>query len=495
MLKPLFSVFLVLLSFFPRLVTAGEFQDDLKARRARAMERLGPESMLILWSAPTRVYSRDVDYEYRQDSNLYYLTGIDQEDTTLVLMPGNLTRKEILFVKERNPLREHWTGHILSKEEATTKSGVEKVHLATEFETFIHNILSRQPYDLPPYSSSPEFDIFFKALTSGRARLELILSPKPGLSEPLGPTFEFANHVKERSAGLTIQDATDILRDLRQVKTSYERKVLERSLEISNLAHLAGMKAAQPGAYEYEVKAAIEQVYKSSGAMGWGYPPIVGSGPNTNILHYEKSNRRMEAGELLLVDAAANYEYLTGDITRTYPVSGTFSPLQKDIYRIVLAAQEEGMKIAKPGVKLSDIHQKTVQVVKDGLLKLGLISDTSGDQYRTWYTHGACHFIGMDVHDVGDYDRPLEPGMAFVIEPGLYIRDGALEDLPKSPENDAFSQKAQPAFQKYKNIGIRIEDSFILTESGPKQLSARVPRTIEEIEAFMQAHSKTNVNR
>src|SRR2546426_516663 len=150
--------------------------------------------------------------------------------------------------------------------------------------------------------------------------------------------------------------------------------------------------------------------------MGWGYPPIVGSGPNTNILHYEKSNRRMEAGELLLVDAAANYEYLTGDITRTYPVSGTFSPLQKDIYRIVLAAQEEGMKIAKPGVKLSDIHQKTVQVVKDGLLKLGLISDTSGDQYRTWYTHGACHFIGMDVHDVGDYDRPLELGMNICLE-------------------------------------------------------------------------------
>ena len=491
----IFSTLLFVLSFFPRLATAGEFQDDLKARRARAMERLGPESMLILWSAPTKVYSHDVNYEYRQDSNLYYLTGIDQEDTTLVLMPGNLTRKEILFVKERNPLREHWTGHILSKEEATTQSGVEKVYLATEFEPFIRTILSRQPYDLPRYSSSPEFDIFFKALTGGRARLELILSPKPGLFERLGPTFEFANRVKERSTGLLIQDATDLLRDLRQVKTPYERKVLERSVEISNSAHLAGMKTARPGAYEYEVKAAIEQVYKSSGALGWGYPPIVGSGPNTNILHYEKSNRRMEAGDLLLVDAAANYEYLTGDITRTYPVSGTFSPLQKDIYRIVLAAQEQGMKIAKPGGRLSDIHEKTVQVVKEGLLKLGLITETAGDQYRTWYTHGACHFIGMDVHDVGDYDRPLEPGMAFVIEPGLYILDGALENLPKSPENDTFSQKVRPAFEKYKNIGVRIEDSFILTESGLKQLSARVPRTIEEIESFMQTHSKPSASR
>jgi Xaa-Pro aminopeptidase len=495
MLKPLFSVFLVLLSFFPRLASAGEFQEDLKARRARAMERLRPESMLILWSAPTRVYSRDVDYEYRQDSNLYYLSGIDQEGTILVLMPGNLTRKEILFVKERNPRREHWTGHILSKEEVTAQSGVEKIYLTTEFETFVSDMLSRTPFDLPPYRSSPEYDTFFKALTGGRARLGLILSPKPGLSEPLGPTFEFANRVKERSTGLTIEDATDILRDLRQVKTPYERKVLERSVEISNLAHLAGMKAARPGAYEYEVKAAIEQVYKSSGALGWGYPPIVGSGPNTNILHYEKSNRRMEAGDLLLVDAAANYEYLTGDITRTYPVSGAFSPLQEDIYRIVLAAQEEGMKVAKSGVKLSDIHQKTVQVVKEGLLKLGLISDAAGDQYRTWYTHGACHFIGMDVHDVGDYDRPLEPGMAFVIEPGLYIRDGALEDLPRNPENEAFSQKVRSSFEKYKNIGIRVEDSFLLTESGLKQLSAKVPRTIEEIESFMQAHSKTNADR
>ena len=459
------------------------------------MERLGSESMLILWSAPTRVYSRDVDYEYRQDSNLYYLTGIDQEETILVLMPGNLTRKEILFVKERNPLREHWAGHILSKEEVTAQGGIEKVYLTTEFETFINDILSRRPFDLPSYSSSPEYDTFFKALTEGRARLELILSPTPGLSGPLGPILDFANRVRERFTGLTVQDATDLLRDLRQVKTPYERRVLERSVEISNSAHLAGMTVARPEAYEYEVKAAIEQVYKASGALGWGYPSIVASGPNANILHYEKSNRRMEAGDLLLVDAAANYQYLTGDITRTYPVSGTFSPLQKNIYRIVLAAQEEGMKIAKPGVKLSDIHQKTVQVVKEELLKLGLISDTGGDQYRTWYTHGACHFIGMDVHDVGDYERPLEPGMAFVIEPGLYIREGALEDLPKGPENDAFSQKVRPAFEKYKNIGIRVEDSFLLTESGLKQLSAKVPRTIEEIESFMQTRSKTKANR
>jgi Xaa-Pro aminopeptidase len=483
----LFSAAAVVLSFCGPFAVAGEFQDDLKARRSRVLERLGNESMLILWSAPSRTYSLDVDYEYHQDHNLYYLTGIDQEDTILVLMPGNATRKEMLFIKERNPVREHWTGHLLNKEEATLQSGIERVYLTSEFETFIKAIFSRLPYDVPRYSTSREYESFFKAVSAGRARLSLILSPRPGPSDPLGANHEFAKRIQERYPGVMIQDAFDILRDLRQIKTAYERKILERGVEISNQAHLAGMRAAVPGAFEFQVKAAIEQVYKASGAFGWGYPSIVASGPNATILHYEKATRKMEAGDLLLVDAAANYGYLTGDITRTYPVSRTFSPQQKDVYRIVLSAQEEGIKVAKAGARLSDIHEKTVEIVKEGLLKLGLIADTSGDQYKTWYTHGACHFIGMDVHDVGDPDRPLEPGVAFVIEPGIYIREDGLTSLSKTPENEAFAEKVKPAFEKYKNLGVRIEDSFLLTESGLKRLSASVPRTIEEIEAFMKS--------
>jgi Xaa-Pro aminopeptidase len=466
---------------------AGDFQDDLRARRARVMERLGPESMLILWSAPPRTYSLDVDYEYHQDHNLYYLTGIDQEETTLVLMPGNATRKEILFIKERNPVREHWTGHLLSKEEAVAQSGVEQVYLSEQFEPFIDAVFARVAYDVPRYYPTQEYERFFKGVSAGRARLSLIFNLKPGLSSPIGRVNEFAKRVQERYPGIAVQDASDIFRDLRQVKTPYEQRILERSVEISNRAHLAGMRAARPGVYEYQVKAAIEQVYQASGAFGWGYPSIVGSGPNSTILHYEKANRKMEAGDLLLVDAAANYGYLTGDITRTYPVSGTFSDLQKEIYSIVLTAQEETIKTVKAGALLSDIHGRTVEIVKQELLKLGLITDASGDQYKTWYTHGACHFIGMDVHDVGDYDRPLEPGMAFVIEPGIYIREDGLSSLLKSPDNDAFMEKVRPAFEKYKNIGIRIEDSFLLTESGLKRLSAGVPRTIEEIESFMKS--------
>ena len=470
---------------------AGEFQDDLKARRGRLMERLGPEALFVAWSAPVRVYSRDVDYEYRQDSNFYYLAGIEQEDSILVLMPGNLSRKEFLFIKEKDPVREHWQGRMLGKAEATAASGIETVYLAAEFEPFMNLVLAGRSYGLPRYSPSREFDAFSKAITAAKARLALILDPKPGLSGPIEQPLAFANRAKERFIGLTVQDATPLVESLRQVKTPYEQKILERSVEISNEAHRAGMRAARPGAYEYEVQAAIEYVYKLRGAEGWGYPSIVGSGPNATILHYHRGNRKMEAGDLLLVDAAASYGYLTGDITRTYPVSGSYTPAQKDLYRIVLEAQDEGMKVAKAGAKLTDIHARTVEVIKAGLLKLGLITDASGDQFRTWYTHGASHYIGMDVHDVGSNERPLEPGMAFVIEPGIYIREGALEFLPKTPENAAFIEKVRPAYQKYRSIGVRIEDSFLLTESGLKRLSASVPRTIEEIEKFMQSRPST----
>jgi Xaa-Pro aminopeptidase len=460
---------------------------DLQARRARVLERLGPEDVFVLPSAPLRVYSADVDYEYRQDSNLYYLTGIDQEETTLVLMPGNATRKEILFVRPRDAAREHREGRRLGKEEATARSGIETVHLASEVEPFLSAILSGRPFGFPRDREVHEFDAFFQALDQGRARVFLVLEPKPGLSAPLPEVFQLAGRLRERFPTVGLADASRILRDLRQVKTPWEQQALRRSVQISSEAHREGMKAARPGAYEYEVEAALEQVYLKRGALGWGYPSIVASGPNATILHYSKSRRRLEPGDLLLVDAACHYEYLTGDITRTYPVSGRFSDAQKAVYRIVLAAQEEAMKAARPGVKTREVHARTVEVVKKGLLELGLISDATGDQYRTWYTHGSVHWIGMDVHDQGDYERPLAPGMAFVIEPGIYVREDALENLPPTPENRAFSEKVRPAFEKYKGIGVRVEDSFLLTESGLEQLSASVPRTLEEIESFLKA--------
>ena len=316
----------------------------------------------------------------------------------------------------------------------------------------------------------------------------MMLGPA-SLGGELGTPQMFGKRVTERVVGITLQDATEIVHNLRQIKTTYEQKLLERSVDISSDAHIAGMRTARPGAYEYQVEAAIEHVYMTNGAMTPGYPSIVGSGPNATILHYNTSGRRMEAGELLLVDAAGAYQYITGDITRTYPVSGRFSPAQRELYELVLAAQEAGMKAAKVGAKTSDIEKASADVVKAGLLKLGLITDASGEQFRTWYTHGICHWIGLDVHDTGDYNRPLAPGMAFVVEPGLYIRPEALDNLPKTPENAAFIEKVRPMAEKYKYLGVRVEDSFLLTETGLKNLSAKVPRTIEDIERLMSKGS------
>jgi len=221
--------------------------------------------------------------------------------------------------------------------------------------------------------------------------------------------------------------------------------------------------------------------------MSPGYPSIVGSGPNASTLHYTASSRQMREGDLLLVDAAANYRGQTGDITRTYPVGGRFTPAQREIYELVLAAQDAGMKAARIGNRAVDVERASEAVIKDGLLKLGLITDATGPQFRIWYTHGICHWIGMDVHDVGDYRRPFEAGMAFVIEPGLYIRPEALAALPSMPENTAFREKVAAAVARYQGIGVRVEDSFLLTDTELVRLSAKAPRTLKEIEDLVRS--------
>ena len=458
------------------------FRDDLRQRRARFMDRLGPDTVTVLFSAPARTYSRDIDYPYRQDSNLYYLTGLDQDETTLVLLPGNAACREILFIRSRDAVREHWHGRILGREEAASLSGISAIYPASEFEPFMNELLSgKTPVGLPD-----EFQVFFKALHGREASVFLLLDAKAGYADPESPVQVFARRLKEQFPSVKVKDATNPLRDLRQVKTSYEQEVLRESLRIACEAQLAGMKLARPGLYEYEVAAAIERVFTSRGADGWAYPPVVGSGPNATILHYSRYTRRMQDGDLLLVDAGANYAYLAGDITRTFPVSGTFSRLQKDIYDIVLRAEEAGMKEATPGARLADIHAGVVEVIKDGLYRLGLITDESSDQYRTWFTHGSCHFIGIDVHDVGDEGRPLAPGMAFTIEPGIYIRLDALEGMTRAKGNEAFLAKVRPAVEKYRDMGVRIEDSFLMTGSGLECLSERVPRTIKGIEALLK---------
>lgn len=447
--------------------------DDLKARRARVMDRLGADAMLIVWGVPN-------------NENFLYLTNVSQDDSVLVLMPGNQTRKEILFIRGSNPVREHWDGHSLTAREATEATGIETVYTLNQFEPFVSAIFSQQPYGFGPNAegADTEYATFFKALEEDRARLALILGRR-ALSEPPGHAAAFANRLRDRFFGFSVRDASPILNSLRQIKTAYEQDIMRRSVKISSDAHLAGMRAVAPGRFEYEVESAIEAVYLKNGAMKPGYPSIVGSGPNSTVLHYNESSRQAQNGDLLLVDAAGSFQGYTGDITRTYPVNGKFTKEQREIYEIVLAAQQAGIEVAKAGNRTTDITKACADVIKTGLLRLGLIADASGDQYRIWYTHGPTHWLGLNVHDVGT-TNVLAPGMAFVIEPGLYIREAALDNLPKTPENVAFIQKVRPLVEKYKNIGVRIEDSFLLTEIGLERLSASVPRTVEEIEIFMR---------
>jgi Xaa-Pro aminopeptidase len=472
---------------FVQLASAGPLQADLKARRARALDQLGADTVAVFWSAPPRIYSNDVNYEYRQESNLLYLTGIDQEETILVLMPGNRAQREILFVREADARREHWNGHSLTPAEASVESGIETVLTANQFEPFMAGVLSGQ--SAPALTEADEAKVFFDALAHGRANLALLLEPQRTLTDAPGSARHFAARMRERFFGFQIKDATPVLAELRQIKTPYEQAVLRQSVLISTEAHKAGMRAAAPGKWEYQVEAAIEEVYLRNGAMSWGYPSIVGSGPNATILHYQKSRRQMQNGDLLLVDAAANYEGLTGDITRTYPVNGHFTQAERDIYEIVFGAQEAGIKAAKIGAQTDDIQKACDEVLRAGLVKLGLVTEPTGRQFKVWATHGVTHWIGMDVHDVGARGKPLAAGMAFTIEPGIYIREQALNDLPKTAENAAFIEKVRAAVEKYKDIGVRIEDSFLLLPSGIENLSAEVPRTAGEVERFL-AESK-----
>ena len=391
------TVAFALLSATPMMGNDSELARDLKQRRVRVMEALGADTVVILLSAPRRVYSRDVDYRYRQDHNLYYLTGVDQPGTTLVLMPGNDDNRELLFVASGSHAREHWDGKVLTRDEAKLRSGITSVYYQARLEDFLDSLLDRESKRSAAVRPLTEQ---LKEFPIARLLLDLDKGKAPGNSTP--PTRDFAQRMQDRYPGIVIEDVSSVFRDARQIKTEYESQILRRSVGIASRAHLAAMNKARGGIHEYEVEAELSYVYRSMGASGWSYPPIVGSGPNAMILHYTAANRRMRDGDLLLIDSACHYEYLTGDITRTFPVNGTFNKAQSDIYRVVLSAQDAAMQIAVPGKSPRELHQKTVEVIKAGLLKLGLITDTSGDQYRLWYTHGSFHFIGMDVHDVGD---------------------------------------------------------------------------------------------
>ena len=364
-------------------------------------------------------------------------------------------------------------------------SGSAAPNLATTNVT--NSQISEQASAPPPAStaSTAGYEPLFAAAQRNEASLFLLLPSGEGENREYRQEQRYAAQWGQAPSGYTVRSAFPIFAELRMRKSPLELRLLQHAIDITTEGFGRAMAVVGRAQWEYEVEAEIDYTFKRRNADSWGYPSIVGCGPNATTLHYEASQGRVAQGDLLLMDVGAEYDHYTADVTRTFPVSGKFTPAQTDIYNIVLAAQEAGMRASRPGARLSDVHNAALEVVKDGLLRLGLITDRNSRQYALWFMHGTSHYLGMNVHDVGVAGAKLEPGMVYTIEPGIYIREDALDNLPKTPENERLIQAIRPAFEKYKNTGVRIEDDVVITSDGYRNLSAALPRAIPEIEAFM----------
>ncbi len=535
--------------------------NELASRRQRVAEKVGPGGILVLFSTEPRVYTNDVDYHYRQENNLFYLTNLNQKGATLVLMPGNPQLREILFLPRRDPAAETWTGHMYSPEEARALSGVSEIWEAKEFEPFMRSIRLRQAYRpkeegllmtaaaqpvVPPVPQTSQmtaggtpvqpaasgssartnvtttntsaatqpvaqpvgaagsaattaptgYETLFAAMGKDEATLFLLL-PREDDSREFKPEQNFATQWAKSASGLNVRNAAPIFTQLRLRKSPMELKLLQHAIDITTEAIGRSMAIAGRSQWEYEVDAEVLYTFKRRNADHWGYPGIVGCGPNATTLHYVESQGKINPTDLLLMDVGAEYGHYTADVTRTFPVGGKFTPTQAEIYQIVYDAQEATARATRPGAIFpTDVHNAAVEKVKDGLVKLGLITGRDDTfilnknlppqpQYRLWFMHGTSHWLGMNVHDVGGRGVALEPGMTFTNEPGVYIREDALDVLPKTPENEKMIAAIRPAFEKYKNIGVRIEDDMLVTANGAEWMTKALPRSISDIETFM----------
>lgn len=421
-------------------------------RRKTLLATIGP-GVMVIPAAPTFIRNNDVEHEYRQGSDFYYLTGFDEPESVLILenRDGKLT--STLFLRDRDPDRETWDGPRLGVERAVATLAVDEALSIRSFDEKFPDFLENHRRVHYRLGFDRRFDErFLKALDVVRTRSRRGVECPSEIVDP----------------GISVHE-------MRLRKTEAEIENMRRAGAITREAHLAAMNAALPGRYEYEVEAELLRVFRAHGSERPAYGSIVGSGPNATILHYRKNDRRLEEGDLLLIDAGAEYGYYASDVTRTFPVSGKFSPAQREIYEIVLASQLAAIDAVCPGATLEGIHDVAVSVLVDGLLKLGLLTGdkqeilAKGD-YKAFYMHRTSHWLGMDVHDVGRYHqagapRPLEPGFVLTIEPGLYIPVQAAVE------------------ERYRGIGVRIEDDVLVTADGRDNLTRDIPKTIAELEA------------
>ncbi len=479
-------------------ISDAERQTELAKRRAKVIEAMSSDSMMILFSAEPKNYAGDVDFMYRQENNLYYLTNLKQRNATLVLMKNGSEAKEILFLPKRNPASETWNGKMYSREEAAKISGVKTMVDASELDAFLQSVKDKKPFNSKDGAS----------VSTVPATIYLLL-PENETDGDGKAEYRKESEFSKSVAGYKIQNARRIFDNLRLIKSPMEIKLMQHAIDITTEAQMRSMAMVGKAKYEYEVQAEVEYTFRRRNADYWGYPSIVGCGPNATTLHYVESQGEVKLGDLLLMDVGAEYDHYTADVTRTYPSNGKFTKEQAEIYQTVYDAQEAAAKTVKPGANFRDASRAADKAVKEGLAKLGLISAPDATyqilfqgkpinmpQYKLWFMHGFGHWLGMNVHDVGDYDAPLQAGMIFTNEPGIYIREDALDYLPDTPENKAFLAKIRPAYEKYKNIGVRIEDDLLVTPTGVEWMTKALPRKINEIETFMaQASKEMNYSR
>ena len=427
------------------------------AQHRRAfLEQLGNQTAIIAAAPPVTMH-RDVEWPYRQHSDFYYLTGLKEAQAVAIFAPWH-KHPYTLFLQEKDLLAEIWEGKRVGLRAAKKHYGADKAYPISEL-----------PQRLGDYLAGAEGLYYHLGMDRELDRLVLAERHK-GLQ--LG----------QRSGDNTqsLHEPARILHEMRLHKSKAEIKALRKAAAISVTAHKAVLEALRPGLYEYEIQAILEQHFIAAGGH-YAYPSIVAAGANACILHYTENRKKMHDGDLLLIDAAAVYGYYNADITRTLPVGGRFSDQQRAIYEIVLAAQEAAIACVKPKLAYSEIHQTALKIICSGLRDLGLLKgDIDGlieqGAFRPYFMHGTGHWLGMDVHDVGNYrkngqSRPLKPGQVFTVEPGIYIHPRAQPI------------KGQPAIsKKWRGIGIRIEDNILVTSKGYENLTAQAPKQLQEIE-------------
>jgi Xaa-Pro aminopeptidase len=422
---------------------------------AEFMRRMEPDSVAIIPAAPEATRSNDTHYRYRQDSDFYYLTGFDEPEAIAVVAPAREQDKFMLFVRPRDAEQETWVGRRAGVEGATERHGANAAFPVAEFRDKLAELLNGAK------------NVYYRL--GVRSDLDEMLVRQIG---------EMRTRSRQYTAPASITDPGALLGEMRLVKSDEEIELMQRAADIAAGAHVEAMKQVRPGMMEYEIEALIEYIFRKNGAAAPAYGSIVGGGANATILHYITNDAELHDGDLLLVDAGAEFRGYASDITRTFPVSGRFSAPQRDIYEAVLEAQTACVEMVNPGVTMEDLNNHAIKLLTASMVRLGLLT---GDveklieekTYRRFFMHGIGHFLGLDVHDAGRYQldgkaRELAPGVVVTVEPGIYVAEDS-ENVP----------------DKYRGIGVRIEDDVLVTADGHRVLTSKVPKQIDEIEKLM----------